>query len=508
MQVIECKAQLSVDEAGTITGLAWPFGSADRVGDVIERGAFTKTLPPLPMLAHHDQKDAVGVWESIEETAEGLTVKGRLLIGDVPRAAEIRALIREGALRGLSIGFATRKALGRKGGGRTISELELLEISVVAVPCHPGARITSAKDLAMTDTTTESPDIAALEAKMADLEKKADNSAVIERLDKLETKVNRPTGEARADGESTAERKAFAAYLRLGDRISVEDKKALNETSDTQGGFLAPPELSTEVVRDLVLYSPIRQFASVRQTDAPGVIYPVRTGETNAKWVAEMEPHDESTIGFAQAEVEVSELATFVDISNRLLQDAPQVETEVRTALAEDFGKKEAQAFLWGDGIKKPLGLMVDPRIPSVANGSNATISPEALIALMYSLPAPYRNRGAWALNGATLGKLRAFKDGNGQFLWQPSLQVGQPETLLGRPVIEMVDLDDPAAGKFPIIYGDFQGYRIVDRVEMSVLVDPYTRARERITRLHATRRVGGAVLLPDRFRKLKMATS
>jgi HK97 family phage major capsid protein len=126
----------------------------------------------------------------------------------------------------------------------------------------------------------------------------------------------------------------------------------------------------------------------------------------------------------------------------------------------------------------------------------------------MYSLPAAYRNRGAWGLNGTTLGKLRTLKDAQGQYIWQPSVQVGQPETLLGRPVVEMVDLEDPTANGNPIIYGDFQAYRIVDRLSMSVLVDPYTRARERITRIHATRRVGGGLLQPARFRKLKMATS
>ena len=126
----------------------------------------------------------------------------------------------------------------------------------------------------------------------------------------------------------------------------------------------------------------------------------------------------------------------------------------------------------------------------------------------MYSLPGPYRNRGSWVMNGATLGKLRTLKDAQGQYIWQPSIQVGQPETLLGRPVVEMVDMQDATANASPIIYGDLQGYRIVDRIQMSVLVDPYTRARERITRLHATRRVGGAVLQPDRFRKLRMATS
>lgn len=508
MSQIEVKAAFTVDEAGVVEGIAWPFGTPDRVGDLIEKGAFVKALPPIPMLAFHEQRETVGVWDEIVEREDGLHVKGRLLIEDLPRAREVRAMIRERALSGLSIGFSTTKAAPRRGTrGRTISGLDLLEISVVAVPAHPGARITFAKEHDMTEET-QTPDISALEAKMTEIEQKADTSALIARIDKLEAKSNRPQSGTEGKPEPTAERKAFASYLRDGDRISDDDRKALNVSSDTQGGFLAPPEMSSEVIRDLIEYSPIRSYASVRGTQADSVIFPTRGDITNAQWVGEMEPHDESTITFGQREIEVHELATFVDISNRLLQDAPVAETEVRAALAEDFGKKEAEAFLWGTGVKQPEGVMVNQAIPEVANGHAANLSTDALIRLMYSLPQAYRSRGAWAMNGTTLGVLRTLKDAQGQYIWQTSLQAGQPETILGRPVIEMVDLHDIEAGEHPIIYGDFSAYRIVDRLSMSVLVDPYSRARERITRLHATRRVGGGVLQPARFRKLKMATS
>ena len=110
-------------------------------------------------------------------------------------------------------------------------------------------------------------------------------------------------------------------------------------------------------------------------------------------------------------------------------------------------------------------------------------------------------------MNGTTLGVLRTLKDGDGRFLWQPSYQAGQPETLLGRPVIEMLDMEDIGANKFPIIYGDWSGYRILDRVGLDILVNPYSRATERITRIHAARRVGGRVLEAAKFRKLKCST-
>ena len=148
MIALELKASVSVDDAGTITGMAWPFGSPDRMGDVIEPGAFKGAKGPLPMLAVHRPDDPVGVWAEITETAKGLTVKGRLLVDELARAREVRALVQSGAVGGLSIGFMTKRAAARAGGGRTIKAVELVEVSLVSIPAHPGARVTGAKSAA------------------------------------------------------------------------------------------------------------------------------------------------------------------------------------------------------------------------------------------------------------------------------------------------------------------------------------------------------------------------
>lgn len=162
MNKFEIKAALSVSDAGEITGLAWPFGSADRVGDMIEKGAFAGAAGPLPMLFGHNPNDPVGVWEATTETDTGLEVRGRLLVEQVERAREVRALVQAGAVTGLSIGFSTKKASARKGGGRTITSLELVEISLVTVPAHPGARIRSAKTAAASIAIAEAINRAAL----------------------------------------------------------------------------------------------------------------------------------------------------------------------------------------------------------------------------------------------------------------------------------------------------------------------------------------------------------
>jgi HK97 family phage prohead protease len=153
--LIECKATLSVEESGAITALAWPFASGDRVGDWIEKGAFAKATMPIPMLFGHDVNDPVGAWESATEKSDGLHLQGRLLVDELPRARELKALVMSGAVRGISIGFITKKAKARSGGGRTISSLELLEASLVTIPMHPGARITSAKSAIQAITIAE-----------------------------------------------------------------------------------------------------------------------------------------------------------------------------------------------------------------------------------------------------------------------------------------------------------------------------------------------------------------
>lgn len=353
---------------------------------------------------------------------------------------------------------------------------------------------------------------ASVDERIGDIETKATDAAKLgDRLDKIEARMNRPTP-GDADKPDDIERKAFGTYLRLGNQAPADELKTLVVSGDPQGGYLAPAEVSNEFIRDLVEFSPIRPLASVRTTGAPSVSYPRRTGITNAKWKGETQESEGSEPGFGQIDVTIREVNTFVDISNQLLADSASAEAEVRLALAEDFGAKEGLAFVKGAGVLEPEGIMSNPDVLSTPGGDASSIGgnfADVLITHLYSLPPAYRSRGIWLMNGTTLGTIRKLTNEAGEYLWHASFAAGQPETILGRPVIEIPDMDDVANDKAPILFGDIAtAYRIVDRVALSILVNPYTRATEGITRIHATRRVGAAVVQPKAVRKIVFAAT
>jgi len=338
-----------------------------------------------------------------------------------------------------------------------------------------------------------------------------------ERLDAIDVRTQRPGsgGNERRDDQTEPQRRAFTGFLRYGpERLQAEEARNLIVGDDTRGGYLAPPELVAEVLKGIVEFSPIRQAARVGNTSAGSVILPKRTGTPTAHWVGEEEQRQETGSSYGQLEIPVHEIACYVDVSLRLLEDAAvNVEAEVASDLAEEFGRLEGAAFLNGDGVKKPSGVMADVGVSHIPTGNASTLGSnpaDTLISFLYAIPAFYRNRGIWLMNAGTLAAIRKLKDGTtGVYLWQPSFQAGQPETILGRPVIECPDMDDVGSAAEPIAFGDFTtAYRVYDRMNLSVMRDPYSVATKGLVRFHARRRVGGAVVLAEAIRKLRCATS
>jgi HK97 family phage major capsid protein/HK97 family phage prohead protease len=509
---IEIKAEVSIDDAGTVTGIAWPFGSPDSVGDVIEKGtiAFANSVP---MVMEHDQKKVVGVWEAYTESEKGLEVKGRLFVEGIEPARDAHRQLKAGKIAGLSIGFRHTGFDTRAEGGRVFKAITINEISLCRRPVHPGARVTVIKSQIEEHMENEIEN--APEAKADPVVTTQELKAIKARMDKLEAKANRPlaANNNQQDGENdNSERKAFVSYLRRGvERISPEEVKALTVSNDANGGYLAPEEFGNELIKLLNEYSPIRSYARVVSISAPEIKYPRRVSGTAATWVDETEDRTESGMTFEQVTLTPFELATFTDVSNQLLEDnAYGLEGELLADYAESFGRTEGLAFVRGTGVKQPKGIMTASGIKEVKTGVAAsfpTTNPaDVIIGMYHQIATTHAQSGVWLMNRNTLSVIRQWKDGTGRYLVLDPITAGGVMTLLGRPIVEMPDMDDIGAGKSPILFGDMSGYRIIDRVGLSTLRDPYTLAGKGQIRFHARKRVGADVTHPDRFVKLKVA--
>mgnify|MGYP003113699585 CR=1 FL=1 len=519
---LEMKAQLSVSDTGEITGLAWPFATPDRVGDVITKGAISSPAT-LPMLFGHDQGQVIGVWNEITETDEGLTVKGRLLVDDVERAREVRAMIQAKAVTGLSIGFVTTKAT-RTPKGRNITGLNLHEISVVAVPCHPGAQITSLKSTSTKETTDVTPEeiqalidaaigaasITPAPANAPEVDTKA-FAAVTARLDSIEAKAARPQGVHITGPVASTEAKAFGTFLRGGvERMDPLEAKALSVADNANAGYLVPSEYGNEIIKTLTELSPLRQYANVTTVSGSEILFPKLLSGINGYWTDEGADMTRSEPTFGQLKLQNFEMSSFWDASNKLLEDnAYNLEGEMQVELAKGFAKVEGLSFVKGTGVGQPRGLMTADGIAEIKTGAAAnfpTTNPiDVLITMQHSIPSFHARSAQWAMNRNTIAAIRKFKDAQGQYLITDP-QDGAPLRLLGNPIIEMPDMDNIGAGTLPIVFGDFKGYRIIDRVDLSLLRDPFTLGLKSQVRFIARKRVGADVTHPDQFVKLRVA--
>jgi HK97 family phage major capsid protein len=125
----------------------------------------------------------------------------------------------------------------------------------------------------------------------------------------------------------------------------------------------------------------------------------------------------------------------------------------------------------------------------------------------MYSLPAEFTANAKLFINRASLGATRKLKDGQGNYLWQPSYAAGEPQTMNGSPIVELPGMPGVAAGNIVALYGDmYQTYLIVDRIGITVLRDPFTN--KPFVHFYTTKRVGGGVANPEPMRALKVAAN
>ena len=311
-------------------------------------------------------------------------------------------------------------------------------------------------------------------------------------------------------GRASAEyKKAFwnAMRTRAGEGLDPVVRNALQVGTDTEGGYLVPDEFERTLVEALEDENIFRRLAKVITTSSGDRKIPVVASKGTASWIDEEGAIPESDDSFGQTSIGAYKLGTMIKVSEELLNDSVfNIEAYISREFARRIGNKEEEAFFMGDGTGKPTGILAATGGAQlgVTTASATAISIDELLDLFYSLKAPYRNRSAFVMNDATVKAIRKLKDGQGQYLWQPSLQAGTPDTILNRPLYTSAYVPTIASTAKTIAFGDFSYYWVADR---------QGRMFKRLNELYAatgqvgfvaTQRVDGKLILPEAIKVLQ----
>lgn len=323
--------------------------------------------------------------------------------------------------------------------------------------------------------------------------------------------TNTPSkGTEEKTGRASAEyKKAFwnAMRTRSGEGLDLVVKNALQIGTDTEGGYLVPDEFERTLVEALEDENIFRRFANVITTSSGDHKIPVVASKGTASWIDEEGTIPESDDSFGQVSIGAYKLGTMIKVSEELLNDSVfNLESYISKEFARRIGNKEEESFFIGDGSGKPTGILAATGGAQlgVTTASATAITIDEVLDLFYSLKAPYRNRAAFVMNDATVKAIRKLKDGNGQYLWQPSLQAGTPDTILNRPLYTSAYVPTIASAAKTVAFGDFSYYWVADR---------QGRTFKRLNELFAvtgqvgfvaTQRVDGKLILPEAIKILQ----
>ncbi len=393
--------------------------------------------------------------------------------------------------------------------------------------------------------------VKALEQKVAEIESKgavsSETKAQLEKIttdlvslteiktrqDRIETALNRRQVVDERGAEIPAERvehrKAYDRYVRKGkdENLGELEKKALSVTSDPDGGYTAPVELDHQITRVVTEISDIRSLAQVMTIGAPSLKKLVNRGGTAAGWVGELQARPQTDASTLSAlEFPAMELYAMPAASQTLLDDSfVNIEEWIAQEVGIAFAQAEGAAFIDGNGLNKPKGLLggtlteADAAgdaawggtafIKTGVNGALPSTNPgdeyKKLIALKFALRQSYRAGASYVLNRTTLGMVMGLTDANGQPLWRPGMTAGAPSLLNGDPVNEISGLPEMSSNGYAMGYGNWQRhYLIVDRVGVRVLRDPFT-AKPHVL-FYTTKRVGGGIQMFEAAKWLKFA--
>ena len=275
---------------------------------------------------------------------------------------------------------------------------------------------------------------------------------------------NNPDGEEKKGRATDKYKKTFWNAMRRKNFYDVEN--ALQVGTDSEGGYLVPDEFEHTLVEALEEENFFRGIATVIQTSSGDRKIPVVATKGTASWIDEEGAYPESDDSFGQVSIGAYKVATMLKVSDELLNDSVfDLEAYISKEFGRRIGTKEEEAFFTGDGKGKPTGIF------NAAGGASdgvttaaAGISFDDVMDLFYALKSPYRRKAVWVLNDTTVKALRKLKDNNGNYIWQPSVQAGQPDMILNRPYHTSAYVPEVAAGAKVMAFGDFSYYWIADR--------------------------------------------
>ena len=291
--------------------------------------------------------------------------------------------------------------------------------------------------------------------------------------------------------------------------VSHEVLNALQVGTDSEGGYLVPDEYERTLIEALEDQNIFRQLAHVIHTSSGDRKIPVVASKGTASWIDEEAQYPESDDAFGQVSIGAYKLATMIKISEELLNDSVfDMPAYIAKEFARRIGAAEEEAFFTGNGTGKPLGILAATggAETGVTAAAVDKITMDEVIDLFYSLRAPYRRNAVFIMNDATVKALRKLKDGQGQYLWQPSITAGTPDTILNRPVYTSGFMPTLATGNKTILFGDLGYYWVADREG---------RSFKRLNELYAptgqvgflaSQRVDGKLILPEAVKVLKQA--
>ena len=296
-------------------------------------------------------------------------------------------------------------------------------------------------------------------------------------------------------------------------------RAAMSAGSPADGGYVAPVEWDRQITGKLKIVSPFRQYATVQSITGQGYTHLYNDRAVGSGWVGETAARPAtSTPQLAPLDFRTGQLYAFPFATQDLLDDALiNIEEWLGGEVETEFARQEGIAFASGDGVNKPYGILTYVTggtnaarhpwgaIPTVNTGDATKLTLDGFIDLIYNLPAAFQGNAKLFMNRQSVATARKIKDAAGGYLWQPSVEAGQPATLAGAPIVDLPDMGNVAANAIVALYGDMAAtYVVVDRIGIRVLRDAYTN--KPFVGFYTTKRVGGGVKTPEPMRALKVA--